>query len=160
ALTERGGVDVTVDRFAQRAARRFPDEGRFVLARAVAQDLRTWPEERDVRAFTPPPDLTATLASRYEEAVAGPSVAPEASIRCGYFDLRRGKLDAALARFESVTEPPADPILRFWLALLRGRAREQAGQLPEAIDSYREALDVVPAAPSARAALIAALAKA
>lgn len=160
ALMERGGVPVTLDRFAQRAARRFPDEGRFVLARAIAQELRTWPEERDVRSFIAPPDVVAPLVARYEDAATVPSVKAEALMRLAYFELRRGKLDAALTRFESITETPADPILRYWLALLKGRALEQAGRLPQAIEAFQEALDIVPAAPSARAALIAALSRA
>jgi VWFA-related protein len=161
ALMERGGVSTTLDRFAQRASRRFPGEGRFLLARAIAQDLRTWPEERDVRSFTAAPGVVAPLTARYEEAAAIPSVKAEASLRLAYFDLRRGRVDAALKRFESIgPEPLDDPIVRFWLCLLKGRALEQAGKLTEAIDSFEQALDEVPAAPSARAALIAALVKA
>jgi len=81
-------------------------------------------------------------------------------MRLAYFELRRGKVDAALARFESIADPPPDPILRYWLSLLKGRALERAGRLPQAIDAFQEALDIVPAAHSARAALIAALVEA
>jgi VWFA-related protein len=161
ALLERAGVPDALERFALRASRRFPDESRFALARGVAQDLRTWPEPRDAHAFAVTPAVAAALVARYEEASMLPAVRTEAMLRLAYFDLRRGRIDAALARFEGIRNDPAnDTALRFWLHLLRGRALEQAGRLPDAIDMFQQALDDVPAAPSARSALIAALAKA
>ncbi|HET9371164.1 MAG TPA: VWA domain-containing protein [Vicinamibacterales bacterium] len=161
ALLERGGAPESLDRIATRALERFPDEGRFVLARAVAQDLRTWPEDRDVRAFTIASQTTAALVSRYEDATAHPSVRDEALLRLGYFEFRRGRITEALARFDAVDRNALpDPVLRFWFHLLNGRALEQADRLPDAIASYQSALDDVPAATSARSALIAALARA
>lgn len=160
ALAERGGAEDPLDRLALRALRRFPGEARFVLARAVAQDLRTWPEERDVRAFAVAPAIAAALTARYEEAAALPDVREEALLRLGYFELRRGRADAALARFDQVQTAPADVVLRFWLALLKGRALEESGRLPEAIEMFDRALEAVPSASSARAALVAALAAA
>ncbi|MEZ5316121.1 MAG: VWA domain-containing protein [Vicinamibacterales bacterium] len=159
ALCERGGAASLLERTARRAAGRFPDEARFVLARAIAEDLRTWPEERDVRAFRPASDVTARLIARYEEAAALTSVAAEATLRLAYFDLRRGRVDAALERFGTIDRAlvAGDVTLRFWVHLLNGRALEQAGRLEDAIESYRLALDDVPAATSARSALIAAL---
>ena len=160
ALAERGGVTDLVERFALRALRRFPDEGRFALARGVAQDLRTWPEERDLRPFSVDPLVTSTLVSRYEEAMLLPSVRTEAILRLAYFDLRRGRIEPSLSRFAAITDEPDDVVLRFWLHLLKGRALEQANRLPEAIAQFQFALDAVPDAPSARSGLIAALAKA
>jgi Ca-activated chloride channel family protein len=161
ALFERGGVTDPFDRLMTRALRRFPDEPRFVLARAVAQELRTWPEDRDDRAFTPAPSTTALVVSRYEAALKLPPIAFEAGLRLAFFDLRRGRTDAAVARFEALGDPPSqDVVLRFWWRLLKGRALEQANRLPEAIACFEEALNDVPGAASARSALIAALAKA
>jgi tetratricopeptide (TPR) repeat protein len=96
--------------------------------------------------------------ARYDEAVARPDVKVEALLRAGYFELRRGHADAALLRFrEADSLPEDDVVLRFWFHLLNGQALEQANRLSEAIDSYRLALDDVPSATSARAALVSAL---
>lgn len=160
ALSERSGIPVLVERVAQRAQRRFPVEGRFVLARAIAQDLRTWPEERDVKAFAPAPDVAAGVMARYEEALARPDIRTEALLRIGYFELRRGRIDASLERFAAIDALPADDVvLRYWFHLLKGRALEAANKMAEAIESYGQALDEVPAATSARAALVSALVK-
>jgi len=160
SLVERGGVPDLLEQFALRALGRFPGEGRFALARGVAQDLRTWPEERDVRTFTVAPAVASLLIARYEAASLIPSVTNEAILRLGYFELRRGRVDAALARFDALGDQRGDDVvLRFWGHLLRGRALEQANRLPEAIASFQQALEDVPAATSARSALIAALAR-
>ncbi|HKV98688.1 MAG TPA: VWA domain-containing protein [Vicinamibacterales bacterium] len=160
SLIERGGVSDVLDRMAQRALQRFPDEGRFALARGVAQDLLTWPEERDVHAFTVAPQIASALVARYDAATAIPSVRAEALLRLGYFELRRGRTDAALARFTAIgADTPDDPVLRYWVHLLKGRALEAANRSAEAVASYEQALEDVPGATSARAALVAALVK-
>ena len=159
SLIERGGAPDVLDRMAQRALQRFPDEGRFALARGVAQDLLTWPEERDVHAFVVAPQVASTLIARYDAAATIPSVRAEALLRLGYFELRRGRVDAALARFAAIDALPRDSTLRFWVHLLKGRALETASRLPEAMASYEQALEDVPGATSARSALITALVK-
>jgi VWFA-related protein len=160
SLIERGGAPDVLDRMAQRALQRFPGEGRFALARGVAADLLTWPEERDVRAFSVAPQIASTLIARYDAAAAVPSVRAEALLRLGYFELRRGRADAALARFAAIgADVPDDPVLRFWCHLLKGRALEAANRLTDAIASYEQALEDVPGATSAQAALVAALVK-
>ena len=161
ALCERAGVSEPFDRLINRALSRFPREPRFVLARGVAQELRTWPEDRDERAFLVPPPIPALLVSRYEAAMELPAVAFEAGLRLAFFDLRRQRTDVALARMEALGDPPADDlVLRFWWNLLKGRTLEQANRLPEAIAHFEHALDDVPGAASARSALTAALMRA
>jgi Ca-activated chloride channel family protein len=161
ALFERGGSPDPFERFVLRATQRFPDEPRFALARAIAMDLRTWPEERDVRELVVPPAVAARIVTRYEEAAKLTPVAVEAQMRLAYFDVRRGRVDAALDRFAGITlENTDDPILRFWLRLLKGRAFQQANRLAEAIEQFQHALVDVPGAPSARSALVASLVQA
>ena len=161
ALLERAGVPDVLERFAERARSRFPDEGRFALARGVAADLRTWPEERDVRAFSAPAATTSALVARYEEAIALPAVEAEARLRLAFFDVRRGRAADALARMDTIAVATIDDAtLRFWIHLIRGRAFEQTGALDRAVDEFQQALDDVPGATSATSALIAALTKA
>jgi tetratricopeptide (TPR) repeat protein len=164
ALCERGGAFDNLERVAYRAWRRFPDEGRFLLARGVAQDLRTWPEERDLRVFNPAPDIASALIARYEEAAAIPSVRNEALLRLAFFEVRRGRPLDALKRLDAIQNDSSgadtDEGLAFWTALVRGRALELAGQFDVAAERFAAALDIAPSATSARAALVAALAKA
>jgi hypothetical protein len=162
ALSERGGAPDPLSRLVRRGLERFPGEPRFLLARAVVEDLRTWPEERDTREFSVSPAVAAALVARYEEAaaVSDPDVRDEARMRLAYFELRRGRAEPAVAMFETIEPRTTDPTLRYWLALLHGRALEEAGRTDDAIARYEEALDVVPGATSARAALVAGLAAA
>ena len=138
------------------AEQRVPGEARWVLARAVAQELRTWPESRDDKAFSVPSALASRISARFQEAAAHESVRPEAHIRWGYFELRRGNATAALAHFEQAGAPD-DVALRYWLHLFRGRALEQAHRPADAIASYRLAMSAAPYAQSAALSLGAAL---
>jgi tetratricopeptide (TPR) repeat protein len=158
ALFERADVAKELDQFVARALGRSPKEERWALVRGVAQDLNTWPSLRD-RNFSPDPSISSLITSRYQEAAALPSVRQEALLRLGYFELRRGRLDEALARFKDVGQPQ-DRFLRYWLGLLWGRALEQAGKIDDAIASYEDAFNAVPFARSVTVALSAALVQA
>lgn len=158
---QRGGGTKSLRNLVNRALERFPGEPRFVLARAVALELATW-HAAEVGPGAPlTPASFDAIASQYEAARALPAVAFEAGLRRAFIDLRTGRLESAVARFDALGEPPAgDVILRFWWRLLKGRALEQADRLPEAIGLFEQALADVPGAASARSALIAALARA
>ena len=174
ALLERLHAIVTIDRHIEHATARSPSEERWALIRGISQDLRTWPEPRDEQAFsvTPAvttnmgayassrislgPSVTPTLLARYAEAAAKPAVRQEALLRLGYFEFRRGNVDAALARFGEAGTPD-DPALRYWLHLFTGRALEQAHRLTEAVAAYHSATIDVPNAQSATFAYAAAL---
>lgn len=156
ALLERADVAKELELFVGRAQGRFPNDERLMLDRAIAQDLNTWPQDREGPPFAPNPAISTPIVSRYEEAAAFPSVRAEALLRLGFFELRRGRVNAALARFEQVSEPQ-DKFMRYWLGLMRGRALEEAGRLDDAIASYQMAFDEVPFARSATVALCAAL---
>jgi hypothetical protein len=156
ALLERADVAKELDLFVGRALRRFPGDERFVLARAVAQDLKTWPSFRGGGQFSPPPEVSTLIVSRYQDAAALPSVRQEALLRLGYFELRRGRVDAALARFKDAGDPD-EQFLRYWLGLFQGQALQQAGRVDDAIASYQRAFDHVPFARSATVALCASL---
>lgn len=159
ALLERHNAAQMLALHLAHAHGRFPSEDRWALGRAVAEDLRTWPEPRDDRPFDLIPSATAALIGRYEEAMARDSVRDEALIRLGYFELRRNHPAAALARFDQV-RAPKDMTLRYWLALFRGQALERQQRLDEAIASYEAALVEAPYAQSAVTALAAALVRA
>lgn len=153
ALLERSKAVEELVLETDRARGRFPDEDRWVLARAIAEELPTWPEVRDGRYFAP---AALHILDRYREAAGRASVAAEAELRVGYFELRRGYPDAALTHFEHVGAPP-DPMLRYWLGLFQGEALEQLKRDADALAAYRRAFDAAPYAQSAALALAAAL---
>ncbi len=156
ALLERNGAAASLDRLVAHAQDRFPKEERWTLARAIAQELRTWPEPRDVHPLSVDGRLSATIRARYEEAAALASVRDEALIRLGYFELRSGRVDAALKRLADAGTPD-DPYLRYWLHLFQGRAYERSNRLDDAIAAYQRAFDDAPFAQSATSALSGAL---
>jgi tetratricopeptide (TPR) repeat protein len=154
ALLERSKAVEELVLECDRARGRFPDEDRWVLARALARELPSWPQVRDGRMFS------ASGGSRlfgYEDAVARVSVKGEAELRIGYFELRSGRPNAALKDFEQVGNP-TDPALRYWLGLFQGQALEQVSRETDAVAAYRRAFDAAPFAQSAALALAAALA--
>ena len=155
-LLERHNAQQTLELHLSHAHGRFPHEDRWALGRAIAAELRTWPEARDDSVLTVTPTLTATIVGRYEEAIARNSVRAEALIRLGYFELRRNRVDAAFGRFEQAGTPN-DPVVRYWLFLFKGQALERSRRLTDAIAAYRTALESAPYAQSAVLALASAL---
>jgi VWFA-related protein len=156
ALLERADAAKELELFVGRAQGRFPNDERWSLARGLAQELTTWPQNREGPTFAPPPTLSSLIVGRYEEASALPSVRQEALLRLGFFELRRGRVDVALGLIDQVGQP-REQFMRYWLGLIRGRALEQAGRIDEAVTSYQTAFDEVPFARSATTALAAAL---
>ena len=100
--------------------------------------------------------LANRLSSRYEKASSFPEFTPR-PMRWGSIELRRGRVEAAMAHFANVGQP-TDAILSYWLHLLNGRALEKAERRAEAAASYRLAMADVPCAPSAVLALATVLA--
>jgi len=157
AVLERFRGQSALDSDIEHAENRFPNDPEWALARAVAQESRTWPDRRDEADYRPPSGLVASRTeARFKEAAGLAATRQEAHIRWGYFELRRGRADDALTHFAQAGEP-GDPVLRYWLHLFTGRALERVGRLDEAIASYRLACADVPYAQSATTALAVAL---
>jgi hypothetical protein len=134
------------------AERRFPGDGRWLLARAMDAEHATWPPAIDEDILRPLPDAENRIRSRLEAAFEHPDVAAEAHLRWGYFHVRRGRWERALAEFDAVGEP-ADRALRYWLHLFRGQTFVRLHRAPEAVASYRLALSAFPDAQAATLAL-------
>jgi Ca-activated chloride channel homolog len=157
AVLERFRGQSALESHIAHAENRFPNDPEWALARAVSQELQTWPDRRDEAEYRPPSGLTASrIAARFENAARFAATRQEAHLRWGYFELRRGRADAALTHFGQVGEH-GDAVLRYWLHLFKGRALERLGRLDEAIASYRLAFSDVPYAQSATTALAVAL---
>jgi Ca-activated chloride channel homolog len=156
AQLERFGALVEFDRLIRHEQRRFPHDERWVLAQGICAELATWPERRDGTTFRIEPTTAARVTARYTDAAALNSVREEALLRLGYFEMRRGQPDRALAHFTDVGEP-RDPFLGYLLHLFQGRAFEQAHRLSDAIAAYRRAMTDVPFAQTATLELATAL---
>ncbi len=154
AWHQRRGVGIGRWEIAGRT--RFPDEARFVLARALTEEQALWPQARDLGAFTPDPAAWARLLARYREAAEVPAVAAEARFRVGLLELRRGRPAAALDLFRATGEP-SEPWLRYLRHLFEGQAQEAAGDIGAAERAYRAAFEVFPLAQSATLGWAAAL---
>ncbi|HEX5070531.1 MAG TPA: hypothetical protein VFV78_09985 [Vicinamibacterales bacterium] len=137
------------------ANKRFPDEPRMILTKAIALELETWPDDRQegrYQGLSEPPQLVPA----FRAAANRPEVRDEALLRLGFFELRRGSPRSALARFDEM-RTTADPFIDYLRHLFRGRALEKTNRLPDAIGEYRLATVVLPSAQTARIALAGAL---
>jgi tetratricopeptide (TPR) repeat protein len=150
----------SVDAFAARALDRFPDEPRFLLARAIAADQRT-AAGGVLRWGSPTPAMVANLETArglYEGLLGLPAVASEARIRLAFLLHRRGMNDIALARLEEAASSPiADLNLRYLHYLCLGHVLVELNRIDEGLAAYRNALTLLPTAQSARVAMMNAL---
>lgn len=146
-----------------KALDRFPDEPRFVLARAIVTD-QLFPFSGSVRtsaqtaAGQATPAHIQNVSEQYAAAMLDAGTAPEAHVRLGWFLHRIGRDDEALAQLDGVAdEQLPDKMYRYYRQLFRGHALDGLGRGDEAIAAFRSALVIWPGAQSARVALMNSL---
>lgn len=157
ALLQAGGDGITAELHSAHALRRFPDDARLVLARAVAAELRSWPDVGTRPIEDRNPGLARHLLDRLRTAAAYEEVRAEALLRMGMLALRNRDHDSALEHLRQVSPLTADADLRYLAALFEGRALEAEGLLDDAARAYERAVQTVPGAQTAAIALSAAL---
>lgn len=158
-LLEGLGDGKTLEVHVDHALRRFPDDPAFVMARAVAAELRTYPELRDQRFNELDPKLYELVVERLNAARAMESNRAEASLRLGSVFWRTGDFDRAIERLREAAVLADRAPLQYLSALLLGRALESKGLLDQAASAYEAATVAMPRAQTAEVALIAALSK-
>jgi tetratricopeptide (TPR) repeat protein len=138
------------------ALKRFPEEPRFLLARAVAADQRAslTPTSPTARAATAP---AIDVAEAYDAAIAHPATAAEARLRKAWYLHRLGQNTSALPLLDAGSGRSPDAGLRYLRELFRGHTLMSLGQSDTAIAAYRAARAIYPDAQSANVALMNAL---
>jgi len=150
--------------FIERALARFPNEPRFLLARAIVTD-QLWRGFGTI-TFSDRPTATEisikraeSVIERYEAvAAASPELASEARIRLGWFLYRAGRVDEALRAFDAAPVMPQDTGMEYLRHLFKSHVFTSQGKLDDAVTEARMAHVIVPEAQSARVALMNALA--
>ena len=139
---------------------RFPNEPRFLLARAFVADQR---RALDTLAG-PKGDLSPAASAHlndvvalYDAAAAPAETGAEARLRKSWLLQRAGRRAEALAILDGLGDLSQDTLLSYLRQLLRGRVLDGLGRNEEAVAAYRAALALAPEAQSARVGLMAAL---
>ena len=141
--------------FVDHALERFPNEPRFVLARAFFSDQR--------RAFD---TLTSTgpslrfvqdVAELYDKAIAHDITANEARLRKARLLHRAGFEIDALALLDVTQDDPQDAGFTYLRHLFRAQALDGLGRGADATNEYRVALSLTLDAQSARVGLMIGL---
>ena len=143
---------------AEHAAGRVDQEPRLELARAVAVELRTFPDPRaKERLGQRDGNLFAQLVDRLDRAARFPEVRAEALTRLGFAHLRDSNPERALMHLDEAPALTSDPWVLYLAHLFRGRALGALGRDAEAVEAFRASVAAVPGAQSAMLALGAAL---
>ena len=144
-----------LEAFADLALARFPDEPRFLLARAIAADQRsTTAGASRVAATGSSQTALETVRRQYEALIGMPAVAAEARVRLAWLLHRIGRHDDALARLDEVDVEPLDGSLRYLQHLFSGHVMNALGRPDDATVAYRAARAIAPDAQSAQVALM------
>ena len=138
------------------ALKRFPEEPRFLLARAVAADQRAsfTPTSPTGRVVTAP---AIDVGGAYDAAIAQPATAAEARLRKAWYLHRLGQNTSALPLLDAAPGRSPEAGLRYLRELFRGHILIALGQDDAAIAAYRLAHAIFPNAQSANVALMNAL---
>ncbi|MCR4373696.1 MAG: hypothetical protein NUW22_02490 [Acidobacteria bacterium] len=122
--------------------KRFPDEMRIQLAKAIAIEWR-WPRDA----------VPAFLA-----LVEHPDVGAEARVRLGISQTRTGRHAEAVTTLRRAEQETRDPHLVYLARLFRGQAFEALKRTKDAETAYRSAVLTIPGAQAAANALAGLLA--
>ncbi len=143
---------------------------RISLTAAVLMDLRTAPA--NLPGAHVPGRIPSLLVGKdqamarrlldqaeraYAEAQRHPTVAAEAATRRALVLHRLGRHQAALEALDQADACPANPTVRYWTSLFRGRVLETLGRLDEARTAYEMAAAIWPGAQTPVVALAALL---
>lgn len=156
AMLQGWNLPEAAGEFADYGLTRFPDEPRFLLARAVSRDLTRAFVEGGGRAGFAEATFVRDVLSRYDAAARFPETAGEARVRTAYFLHRLGRDAEALAALDAsgTLDANTDSLLAYLAPLMRGRVLESLDRFDEARTAYESARQVFPEAQSPRVSLM------
>jgi hypothetical protein len=143
-----------IETFADRALVRFPDDPRFLLARAIAADQRSTTTGASRAGTVSAQSSLQGVRQQYEALVTNPDVGAEARIRLAWVLHRMGRSGDGLAQIEEADIDSADASLRYLRHLLSGHLLVALRRPDEAVVAYRTARAIVPTAQSSQVALM------
>jgi VWFA-related protein len=142
------------------ALERFPDEPRFILSRAIMSEQKWMVRNRQQAPGSQARSINIdTIHKHYAAAIAHPGTAVEAHLRYGWFLHGTDRSKEALEHLQKVTAAGSigETALRYLHQLFLGHVFLALDRRDEALVAYRAAAEVLPAAQSARVALMNAL---
>lgn len=140
AIAEGANEPAMADSFAQYALTRFPNEPRFVLARAVAKDL-----EKPNGSLAREANHVRDTSARYDAAMVLPEVAAEARVRKAWLLYRTGARQAEALALLNDIDDPTDAYISYLRHVMRGRILASLDRVDESVMAYRAAQMVAPA---------------
>jgi hypothetical protein len=142
--------------FTDDALARFPDEPRFVLARAFFNDQRHAFDDVSSDASAAVAFVKET-AALYDKAMASDATANEARLRKAFLLYRAGKHADALTVLDATHDEAQDAGLTYLRHLFRAQTLDALNRPRGSTDEYRAAMTALPSGQSARVGLMAAL---
>lgn len=140
------------------ALRRFPDEPRFVLARAISADQEwSFHDPRVPQRGAQPASFRGVIEPLYRQAMTFAETEAEARVRLAWGLHRQGAHTDALALLSGAQVTVQDQSVAYLRDLFTGHSLVSLQQYPEAIASFRLAVARLPGAHAARVALMNAL---
>ncbi|HUL71768.1 MAG TPA: hypothetical protein VLT86_01620 [Vicinamibacterales bacterium] len=152
-VLEAANQPIAAKPFVDDAIARFPDEPRFLLARAVFLD-----QTHALDLLTPATAaFVKQVSEAYDRAIANDRTADEARLRKAKLLQRFGHGSEALELLDAMHDSKQDPGLTYLRHLFRAQALDALLRYDDATAEYRVALDSWPQAQSARVGLMAGL---
>lgn len=137
------------------ARRRFPEEPRFVLGRAIAGDQEwTFRDPRTMPRGQTAPTFGADVEPLYRATIAFAETADEARVRLAWGLHRQQAHADALVLLRQTNVSEKDVVVAYLRHLFEGHSLAALKRHAEAIVSYREAIRWLPTAQSARVSLM------
>jgi tetratricopeptide (TPR) repeat protein len=156
ALLERSSTVTALEHHLEHAENRVPAGERWPLVRALIDEWKSENNRLDDGTRRVSGSVASRAAEHFQQAAQRASVRQEALLRWAAFESDLGRQDAALAKLDAIG-PLADPFLRYWLGVIKGRALRRAHRPEDAIAAYRSSIAELPSAQSAALGLAAAL---
>jgi VWFA-related protein len=140
------------------ALQQFPNEPRFLLARAFVTDQSRALDTLARGGGTSKIGAAHIndVSAAYDAAMEAAETATEARVRKSWLLHRAARRDEALALLDTISTPP-EALLDYLRHLIRGRVLDGLGRSDDAAAAFRSALILVPNAQSARVGLMTVL---